>query len=205
MDEQQYHPDFPAVNSIAPKTTPSRLGVELRQHVERGGSLTDKRLPSSAPRSPLTAPKKYARPQRKPARATPKGTEEVPVTPAGKAGEGWRIRKQEQKASLEDGKWAPKKRVARSTMERIRFLAINMPDTFDIPRLSYEFKISFEAVRRILRSNFNPSPEVIQTQESKRLALRKEYWSATQEANQPKPPTLPQPVTIITQRPKPKS
>ncbi|PHZ07896.1 uncharacterized protein RHIMIDRAFT_242245 [Rhizopus microsporus ATCC 52813] len=62
--------------------------------------------------------------------------------------------------------WLPKKRVSRETMEKIRRCALQ-PD-YNITKLSQEFKISGEAIRRILKSNYQPTPEDAKRQEKNR-------------------------------------
>ncbi|KAI9230235.1 MAG: hypothetical protein DHS80DRAFT_21554 [Piptocephalis tieghemiana] len=84
----------------------------------------------------------------------------------GKELEGWRLRQAEQKVTL-DGPWRPVKRLARSTMEKMRFLRQSIPEKYDVATLSKEFGVSFEVARRILRSRYDPSKEVRQRQESR--------------------------------------
>jgi hypothetical protein len=98
--------------------------------------------------------------------------EEIPDIPD--KPEGWRIRAKEQSEHL-DGPWRPKKRVARSTMEEMRLLHEQMPEKYDIKALSARYHISFEAVRRILHSKFQPTPEIIARQEAKRHEQRRNY------------------------------
>ncbi|OMH80064.1 Required for respiratory growth protein 9, mitochondrial [Zancudomyces culisetae] len=80
---------------------------------------------------------------------------------------GWRTRRDEWKR-LGNGHWNPKKKVSRETMEKMRMLHNQYPDVFDIKRLSTDYRISFEAVRRILRSKFTPTDKRAQKQELNR-------------------------------------
>ncbi|KAF7727451.1 Required for respiratory growth protein 9 mitochondrial [Apophysomyces ossiformis] len=66
--------------------------------------------------------------------------------------------------------WKPIKRVSRTTMEKIRTLRHMYPDVYNTVRLSAEFKISTEAVARILKSKFRPTPDIQQRQERNRYA-----------------------------------
>ncbi|KAI9025092.1 hypothetical protein CLU79DRAFT_97271 [Phycomyces nitens] len=70
--------------------------------------------------------------------------------------------------SSNDLVWKPKKRISRETMEKIRDLASSNPGLYNTKSLSTEFKISPEAVKRILKSKFRPSSEVAKRQESNR-------------------------------------
>ncbi|KAJ1910555.1 hypothetical protein H4219_006182 [Mycoemilia scoparia] len=88
---------------------------------------------------------------------------------------GWKRRALEQKAIHGNARWEPKKRVARSTMDKIRFLHNEMPEIWTISKLSGQFKISFEAVRRILKSKFVPSKERFVEMEERHKRQHSEY------------------------------
>ncbi|KAL0090456.1 hypothetical protein J3Q64DRAFT_1409891 [Phycomyces blakesleeanus] len=64
--------------------------------------------------------------------------------------------------------WRPKKRISRETMEKIRSLASSNPGQYTTMSISTEFKISPEAVKRILKSRFTPSDEEAKRQENNR-------------------------------------
>ncbi|KAI8969285.1 hypothetical protein BDF20DRAFT_839221 [Mycotypha africana] len=66
--------------------------------------------------------------------------------------------------------WRPVKRVSRMTMDKIRTLATTQPEYYKIETLSDEFKISCEAVKRILKSKWAPTQEELERQERKRYA-----------------------------------
>ena len=55
--------------------------------------------------------------------------------------------------------WAPPRKLSREAMETLRQLQRMDPQTFSTPMLADRFKISPEAVRRILRSRWQPSME----------------------------------------------
>jgi len=56
-------------------------------------------------------------------------------------------------------KWSPRKKLSPDTMDGIRHLHKQAPDKFTTPVLADHFKISPEAVRRILKSKWRPSDE----------------------------------------------
>ncbi|CAG8758849.1 2459_t:CDS:2, partial [Cetraspora pellucida] len=66
-------------------------------------------------------------------------------------------------------KWCPKKRVPREVMDKIRLLYHQSPEENTPQKLSQQFKISPESVRRILHSKFVPTPEVSIRQNQKIL------------------------------------
>ncbi|KAJ1680195.1 hypothetical protein EV182_000500 [Spiromyces aspiralis] len=88
---------------------------------------------------------------------------------------GWKRRALELKAKLGCARWEPKKRVARSTMDKICFLHREMPEVWTIEKLSQQFRISFESVRRIIKSKFVPSKERLAEMEQRHKRLHREY------------------------------
>ncbi|KAF8581332.1 hypothetical protein K439DRAFT_1392804 [Ramaria rubella] len=83
------------------------------------------------------------------------------------------------------GGWCPPRKISRDAMDSLRMLHRHSPETFTTPVLAQRFKVSPEAVRRILRSRWVPSKErkdELRTKyeakkvERKRQRVRKE-WS----------------------------
>lgn len=73
-----------------------------------------------------------------------------------KKSEEWEIQKGALKRKFPDG-WAPPKKLSPDAMEGIRHLNLVDPDKFTTPVLAAEFKVSPEAIRRILKSKWRPS------------------------------------------------
>lgn len=55
--------------------------------------------------------------------------------------------------------WNPRKKLSPDTVEGIRHLHSTQPDKFTTPVLADHFKVSPEAIRRILKSKWRPSDE----------------------------------------------
>ena len=55
--------------------------------------------------------------------------------------------------------WSPRKRLSPDTLEGIRALHAQHPDKFTTPVLAAQFKVSPEAIRRILKSKWQPKAE----------------------------------------------
>ena len=68
------------------------------------------------------------------------------------------LHKRTMKERFPDG-WNPPRKLSREAMEGLRQLYRIDPVKFDTPTLAEKFKISPEAVRRILRSRWEPSKE----------------------------------------------
>ena len=70
----------------------------------------------------------------------------------------WAQHRASMKAKFPEG-WAPPHKLSRAAMDGLRALHAYDPDTFTTPVLSEKFRISPEAVRRILRSKWQPTKE----------------------------------------------
>ncbi|KAJ2464432.1 Required for respiratory growth protein 9 mitochondrial [Coemansia sp. RSA 2322] len=92
---------------------------------------------------------------------------------------GWQRRKIELKLKHGDDQWDPAKKIATSSMEKIRLLNAEFPEVWTMQRLSEQFKVSQETVRRILKSRFRPSAEHTEKREQKRKAEMQAYREKT--------------------------
>lgn len=109
-------------------------------------------------------------------------TEDEPPSPpkkrpaAAPTPEQWRRHRETIKKAFPDG-WNPTRKLSRDAMDGLRSLHAFDEDTFSCAVLADKFKISPEAVRRILRSKWEPSRE-----KRSRLAERerrdREEWIA---------------------------
>lgn len=93
-----------------------------------------------------------------------------------------RSHRERMKRSFPEG-WSPPHKLSRQAMDGLRVLHTHDPHTFSTPMLAEKFRISPEAVRRILRSKWEPSPE-----QSARLLQRemreKKAWIETRRATE---------------------
>lgn len=71
----------------------------------------------------------------------------------------WRQHRESMKEKFPEG-WNPPRRLSRGDMNTIRRLHTLDPIQFSTPNLAEQFKISAEAVRRILKSKFRTDEEV---------------------------------------------
>ncbi|KAL7748463.1 Required for respiratory growth protein 9 mitochondrial [Sorochytrium milnesiophthora] len=70
------------------------------------------------------------------------------------------------------GHWSPVKKLSREDMDKVRVLHSADPDTYSTRALSSTFKVSYEAIRRILHSKFVPTPERQRDMDTKRKEAR---------------------------------
>jgi hypothetical protein len=73
--------------------------------------------------------------------------------------EPWQIQKAALKEKLGGLAWSPRKKLSPDTMEGIRHLHQTRPRDFTTEVLANHFKVSPEAIRRILKSKWRPSDE----------------------------------------------
>lgn len=74
--------------------------------------------------------------------------------------EPWQTQKYLLKEKFGDsGGWNPRKRLSPDALEGIRALHAQYPDRFTTPVLADQFKVSPEAIRRILKSKWRPNAE----------------------------------------------
>jgi len=97
-----------------------------------------------------------------------------------------RLHRERMKSSFPEG-WSPPHKLSRQAMDGLRVLHTHDPETFSTPLLAERFRVSPEAIRRILRSKWEPSPEqrarLLRRElkekqawiEAKRVAEREEY------------------------------
>jgi hypothetical protein len=69
----------------------------------------------------------------------------------------WQIHKEKMKEKLHGEAWNPRKKLSPDTMEGIRHLHQTQPEKFTTALLAQHFKVSPEAIRRILKSKWRPS------------------------------------------------
>ena len=69
----------------------------------------------------------------------------------------WAIQKRALKEKFGEQGWMPRKRLSPDALEGIRTLHAQYPETYSTPVLAERFKVSPEAIRRILKSKWRPS------------------------------------------------
>lgn len=98
----------------------------------------------------------------------------------------WRIQKEALKQKFPDG-WRPRKRLSPDALAGIRALNAQYPDIYTTAALSAKFEVDPEAIRRILKSKWQPSTEE-EEQRLKRWRTRGAQIWETKAALGVKPP-----------------
>lgn len=73
--------------------------------------------------------------------------------------EQWQVQKAALQEKFGNEKWNPRKRLSPDALDGIRTLHAKFPDKFTTPILAEQFKVSPDAIRRILKSKWKPSEE----------------------------------------------
>ncbi|KAL6237305.1 required for respiratory growth protein 9, mitochondrial [Aspergillus navahoensis] len=94
--------------------------------------------------------------------------------------EAWQIQKEALKRKFPAG-WAPPKKLSPDAIEGIRHLHHIAPDQFTTAVLAEEFKVSPEAIRRILKSKWRPSGEELEERRRRWENRHDRIWSHLSE------------------------
>ncbi|KAG6033220.1 hypothetical protein E4U19_006785 [Claviceps sp. Clav32 group G5] len=89
--------------------------------------------------------------------------------------EHWKIQKEALKEKFPDG-WAPRKRLSPDALAGIRALNAQFPDVYTTKTLADKFKVSPEAIRRVLKSKWQPSAEEEQDRQERWFRRGKQVW-----------------------------
>lgn len=81
-----------------------------------------------------------------------------PKTPREPTPSQFKAHREQMKAQFPEG-WSPPRKLSRQAMEGLRIMHAQHPEVFTTPVLAEKFRISSEAVRRILKSKWEPSRE----------------------------------------------
>ena len=91
--------------------------------------------------------------------------------------EPWQIQKKALSEKFGPTGWLPRKRLSPDTLEGIRALHAQYPDRFTTPILADQFKVSPEAIRRILKSKWRPNDEEEETRRRRWEKRGVNIWS----------------------------
>ena len=64
-------------------------------------------------------------------------------------------------------RWAPSKRLTWHQIDHLRTLRQTLPEEWTVKKLSQSFGISVPAIMRILKSKFEPTPEIKKRQDAR--------------------------------------
>ncbi|GKT47027.1 respiration factor 2 [Colletotrichum spaethianum] len=101
--------------------------------------------------------------------------------------EGWQIQKEALKKKFPDG-WKPRKRLSPDAIAGIKALHAQFPEEYTLRTLADKFELSPEAVRRILKSKWQASPEEEEERQERWFRRGVNVWSRYAELGM-KPPS----------------
>lgn len=100
--------------------------------------------------------------------------------------EAWQIQKGALEKKFPAG-WNPPKKLSPDALEGIRHLHATAPDRFTTAVLAEEFKVSPEAIRRILKSRWRPSEDEMESRRKRWEKRHERIWSQMVELGLRKP------------------
>lgn len=129
--------------SLAPASSKSAGFVPLPRFFSVARPLQSEQVQAEPPKPFATSKPQIANEDSKPLKEKPK----------------WLVQKEALKEKLGGTAWNPRKKLSPDTMEGIRHLHNTQPQRFTTAVLSQHFKVSPEAIRRILKSKWRPTDE----------------------------------------------
>ena len=90
---------------------------------------------------------------------------------------GWQLQKEALKKKFQHTGWLPRKRLSPAALEGIRAIHAQYPDTYTTPVLAEKFKVSPEAVRRILKSKWRPNESEERERQRRWDSRGEKIWS----------------------------
>ncbi|KAF7714050.1 Uncharacterized protein PECH_004981 [Penicillium ucsense] len=168
------HESTPATSSSAPaklsaSTTPESQTTQSRwtksQQTLRKGRADNQRTKRDSQRANVKG-RKTDKPK-----AIPKTQEKA---------EPWRTQKDALEKKFPRG-WNPPKRLSPDALEGIRHLHATAPEQFTTSVLAEEFKVSPEAIRRILKSRWRPSETEAEARRKRWEKRHERIWSRMAE------------------------
>ncbi|KND94094.1 Required for respiratory growth protein 9, mitochondrial [Tolypocladium ophioglossoides CBS 100239] len=139
---------------------------------EPGGNASDARL-EAAP-SNLPTPQRARKPKLSVSDLIKTPSEELAPEPKPQ-GESWQTQKAALKKKFPDG-WKPRKRLSPDALAGIRALNAQFPDVYTTQALADKFEVSSEAIRRILKSKWQPSVDEEQERQERWFRRGKQVW-----------------------------
>ncbi|KAI1817069.1 hypothetical protein GGS20DRAFT_97783 [Poronia punctata] len=100
--------------------------------------------------------------------------------------EEWQIQKSALEEKFPEG-WRPRKRLSPDALDGIRALHSQFPEQYTTAVLAQHFEVSAEAIRRILKSKWRPSPEEEVKRQERWFNRGKSIWAQMAEIGK-KPP-----------------
>ncbi|KAF9924266.1 Required for respiratory growth protein 9 mitochondrial [Linnemannia zychae] len=90
----------------------------------------------------------------------------------------WKKHRETIKAKIGGEAWNPRRKITRQSMEEVRYLRRQFPTEWTTAKLAEHFNMPNESIVRILKSNYQPSPERAAQQDEVRLRKKKERVDA---------------------------
>lgn len=101
--------------------------------------------------------------------------------------EQWQIQKRALQSKFGEDGWNPRKKLSPDAIEGIRTLHEQDSERFTTSALANQFEVSPEAIRRILKSKWKPSPEVMEERRARWARRHDRIWDHKEALGQ-RPP-----------------
>ena len=143
--------DSSGPNAQAQDDSPSIEEIKNIFNVPRNPSVASRPQTARLVRAPLKPLEQGVKPKATTTSQEPRFTE--------REREPWQIQKSALTDKFGSSGWSPRKRLSPDALEGIRALHAQYPEKYTTPELAQHFKVSPEAIRRILKSKWRPSDD----------------------------------------------
>ncbi|KAL2352036.1 hypothetical protein BJ546DRAFT_236255 [Cryomyces antarcticus] len=148
---------LPAENAATATEELNEENIEALARKAFSSAIQVQQLPPPALKKSLKSKPRPSVPKIEVSTAAPSKDAQIPYKRVPK--EPWQVQKTALAEKFGEAQWAPRKRLSPDALEGIRALHAQYPDKFTTPILAEQFKVSPEAIRRILRSKWKPNAE----------------------------------------------
>lgn len=179
----QLNPNAELITELAAPYSPESPSHQANDDATPSTSSTEiaPRGSKSASKSGATVTSKKKKKDRKASENEPKPdkAKKVPHKKTKKL-EHWQVQKGALEKKFPDG-WNPAKKLSPDAMDGIRHLHSSAPERFTTTFLADEFKVSPEAIRRILKSKWRPSEAEMDSRQQRWERRHDRIWSQMAE------------------------
>lgn len=179
------------LDGVTTASTSSPIKAPSEQKVNHVKShASSQKTPSTLPTKPAKKSndrsKSKANKERKDANKDKKADQTQKFPKRQKNREHWQLQKEALREKFPEG-WNPPKKLSPDALDGIRHLHASNPERFTTEVLAAEFKVSPEAIRRILKSRWKPNETEMESRRQRWERRHERIWSQMAELGLRKP------------------
>ncbi|KAI9792390.1 MAG: Required for respiratory growth protein 9 mitochondrial [Peltula sp. TS41687] len=162
------------VDAIASEISSAQSALDVERPIERGVNRPSARVARGDPAQAKRPSSMEHTTSQKPSETQSKEWKPPPR-------ENWQIQKAALQRKFGDAHWQPHKRLSPDALDGIRALHAQYPGKYTTPVLADHFKVSPEAIRRILKSKWRPNEEEVEERRGRWIKRGEKIWGQMAE------------------------